>query len=199
MPAVAYYRAKAKLFANGRIIDRDEPFRSVETPGACWEKISRAEYVRLGGDAPEAVGVDEEPATDGSRSEGPLREPRPQEPRRDDQEQRSAGDLHGILPPDEAVDPEAAKPAEQTVAVQPTGFTAGPAVVAEPQPVPEAACAKGEVVDPFDRDFDGKPGGSLSNQEKAEREVLIAELQSRGIKFFKGASNDKLREKLAQG
>jgi hypothetical protein len=78
----------------------------------------------------------------------------------------------------------------------------------EPDPVSESAIADRlrpvsdehvhvpTVADPLDHDGDGKKGGARKPADP-ERSALFAALEARGIKAFKGASNDKLKALLA--
>lgn len=60
------------------------------------------------------------------------------------------------------------------------------------------------TVDPLDHDADGKKGGAKPRpvrtpEEQAERDEVIKELKAKNIKYFAGATTEKLWEVLAAG
>lgn len=67
------------------------------------------------------------------------------------------------------------------------------------QPSAPAAEDAAPTTDPLDHDGDGKKGGSKPRAKKPddpERVAVIAELKAKGVKFFAGASTDKLKSLL---
>ncbi len=62
------------------------------------------------------------------------------------------------------------------------------------QPAEMAAPA----VDPLDHDANGRKGGSKPAADGDERAAVIAALKAKGVKFFAGASTEKLKAKLAE-
>lgn len=73
---------------------------------------------------------------------------------------------------------------------------AGETGVNTPAPAPEPVAE--QPADPLDHDGDGKKGGAKpAADDDAERAAVIAALREKGVKFFAGASTEKLKEKLA--
>lgn len=108
-------------------------------------------------------------------------------------------------------DPDASIPlrAEDTLPL-PVGESNGSEIVglapavdptaADPEsPPPAAAAVDPSPIQPhpLDHDGDGKPGGSLPADEKAERKALFAALKAAGQNVFAGTKTDKLREMVA--
>lgn len=62
--------------------------------------------------------------------------------------------------------------------------------VVQPAPAPPA-------VDPLDHDGNGKKGGAKRSTDP-ERKAVMAELRSRGVKFFAGAKTEDLKALLVE-